>query len=268
MSSISDRTVQLVDIGGLNFALGPGELVVLLRHNASRLYLLCVYALLVVTDAPGLYGQVAVPVILTFWLFMLTFFLATLWCILFALAAAQNRLGPWKTPAPLVMALAVLPGTFVGEHAMGLLTEGRHPPQLFPQVVFYFIMAEVFGILFLKFVRPAIEGRAHETGRHIVIGASPVPLSRLRHIEAREHHVHVTLDGESLTQRARLGDIVAQTAPEDGFQPHRSWWVAAQAGGRLEKDGPKHVLQLRDGTRIPVARTRVEEVREWLERHG
>lgn len=268
MSSIRDRTVRLIDIGGLEYALGPGELLFLLRHNASRLYLLCVYALLVVTDAPGLYGQVAMPVLLALWLLMLTLFLGAFWCILFVLAAAQKRFGPWQTPAPLITALAILPGTFVGEHIMAALTGGINQPQLFPQVIFYFITAEVFGILFLKFVRPAIEAKTQETDRHIVIGAAPVPLSRLRHIEAREHHVHVTLDGESLTQRARLGDIVAQTAPEDGFQPHRSWWVAAQAGGRLEKDGPKHVLHLQDGTRIPVARTRVDEVRDWLERHA
>lgn len=268
LSKIRDRTVQLVDIGGLKFALGPGELAYLLRQKSTQFYLFCVYALLVATDAPGLYGQVTIPVLLALWVLMLALFIGALWFILFALAAVQNRIGPWKTPGPLVMALAVLPGTIVGEHAMSALTQGENQPQLFPQVLFYFIVAEVFGILFLKFVRPEIEAKAKNTDRRIVIGAEPVPLSRLRHIEAQEHHVHVTLDGESLTQRARLSDIVAQTAPEDGFQPHRSWWVAAQAGGRLEKDGLKHVLHLQDGTRIPVARTRVDEVREWLERHA
>ncbi|MEN9059827.1 hypothetical protein [Ponticoccus litoralis] len=102
MSSIRDRTIQLIDIGGLEYALGPGELLFLLRHNASRLYLLCVYALLVVTDAPGLLGQVAIPVLLALWLLMLALFLGTFWCILFAIAAAQSRLGLWETPAPLI----------------------------------------------------------------------------------------------------------------------------------------------------------------------
>lgn len=268
MNKLHDRTVQLVDIGGLRFELGPRELLLLLQHKASQLYLFCVFALLVATDAPRLYGQLPIPVLLALWLLMLSLFLGTLWGTLFALAAAQARFGTWKTPAPLIMALAVLPGALVGEHLIAALTGGANQPQLFPQVVFYFIVAEVFGILFLEFVRPAIEATARTDDRRVVIGAEPVPVARLRHIEAREHHVHVTLDGSSLTQRARLSDIVAQTAPEDGFQPHRSWWVAAQAGGRLEKDGAKHILHLADGTRIPVARTRVEEVRDWLERHA
>nr|WP_245216288.1 LytTR family DNA-binding domain-containing protein [Sagittula salina] len=101
--------------------------------------------------------------------------------------------------------------------------------------------------------------------RHILIGAEPVPLPQLRHIQAQEHHVHVTLDGQRLTHRARLSDIVAQTAPEDGIQPHRSWWVARHVARELERDGQKHVLRLDDGTRVPVARSRLPEVRDWLD---
>jgi DNA-binding LytR/AlgR family response regulator len=101
----------------------------------------------------------------------------------------------------------------------------------------------------------------------VVIGAEPIPLEHLRHIQAREHHVHVTLAGSDLIQRARLADIVAQTGPQDGIQPHRSWWVAAHAAKTLERDGQKHVLTLHDGTKVPVARSRLDAVRDWMAHH-
>ena len=48
-------------------------------------------------------------------------------------------------------------------------------------------------------------------------------------VEAREHHLHVTLDDDSFVQRARLRDVLAQAGAASGIQTHRSWWVAARA---------------------------------------
>ncbi|MCT4557990.1 MAG: LytTR family transcriptional regulator [Pelagimonas sp.] len=101
--------------------------------------------------------------------------------------------------------------------------------------------------------------------RNILIGSAPIPLAQLRLIEAREHHVHVTTKTDSMTHRARLSDIIAQTDTLDGIQPHRSWWVSAGAARSLTREGQRHVLHLDDGTQVPVARSRVDTVRRFLE---
>lgn len=77
--------------------------------------------------------------------------------------------------------------------------------------------------------------------------------------------MHVRLCDGTLTERARLSDIVAQTRPEDGIQPHGSWWVSRRAVGRLGKRSGREVLQLSDDSQVPVARGRVEDVRNWIE---
>ena len=92
-----------------------------------------------------------------------------------------------------------------------------------------------------------------------------MPLGKLRVIEAQEHHVHVTLEGRTLTQPARFGDIVTQTGPDDGVQPHRSWWVARGAACSLVQNNGRPALVLHDGRQIPVARARLPAAREWLD---
>ncbi|APZ54289.1 DNA-binding protein, LytTr [Salipiger abyssi] len=67
--------------------------------------------------------------------------------------------------------------------------------------------------------------------------------------------------------RARLSDIVAQTRPDDGIQPHRSWWVARGTVAGLDRESGKPVLRLTDGDAVPVARGRLPEVRDWIDTH-
>ena len=71
----------------------------------------------------------------------------------------------------------------------------------------------------------------------------------------------------TLSQRARLSDIVAQTRDEDGIQPHRSWWVPRHSVRELGRDAGKPVLRLTDESVIPVARGRLETVRHWIATH-
>ncbi|NIY99237.1 hypothetical protein HC022_24400 [Salipiger sp. HF18] len=59
--------------------------------------------------------------------------------------------------------------------------------------------------------------------------------------------------------------MVAQTRPEDGIQPHRSWWVSRRTVGRLGTRSGREVLQLSDDSQVSVARGRVEDVRDWIE---
>nr|WP_283255079.1 LytTR family DNA-binding domain-containing protein [Marivita sp. GX14005] len=103
--------------------------------------------------------------------------------------------------------------------------------------------------------------------RELIVDGERIDLTKLLHIEAREHHVQLTFEDAHKLSRARLRDIVAQTQSEDGFQPHRSWWVARDPSiTPLRRDGRMY-LRLRDDTEVPVARTRIEDVQRWLDTH-
>lgn len=261
-------TVHFFDILGGRFTLGPEEYRALLNNRTTRGYIGFVYVLLVLTDAPDFFQHMDVLLVLILWVLVVAIFLFAVGVVVTLMAAIQHRLRIRIWPGPLIVVFALAPGISTGETVSYLATDGAVGFDLIPEVFLYWLIAETFGLIFFRYVRPSIEQTASPAERSILIGAEPVPLSRLRHIEAREHHVHVTLDGASLTHRARLGDIIAQTTPEDGVQPHRSWWVSAKAARALTRDGARHLLELDDGTAIPVARSRVEDVRDWLQRHG
>lgn len=287
MHKFATTQMEFFDLFGGRVRLSPDEYLRLLGTRATQTYLLCVLAILVATDAPGMLGQIPLLAILALWFVVLSAFLICHGLALSLYSALNIWLGRFVLPGALLTLLAITLPILLGQALLNWVSAGQLAFAIYPQMVFYFVIAETFIVIYMRFVRPetyvvralaaaraeqsepATDVDTTQTGsapdtRQILIGAEPVPLRALRHIQAQEHHVHVVLDGTSLTHRARLSDIVAQTAPGDGIQPHRSWWVARHAAQTLERDGQKHVLTLDDGTRVPVARSRVPEVRDWL----
>ncbi|MBY6115629.1 LytTR family transcriptional regulator [Mameliella alba] len=272
MTANPQQKLTFFDVLGGRFTLTPEELVALMRHRTTLTYLTVVYVLLLVTDSPRLWGAVPVPLVLILWLVIMVVFHAAVWVVVRTIKALQARFGERIWPGPVIVLCSLTPAVAAGQAIAYLGSGGTVWFQFIPDFLMYWIIAELFGLIYFRYVRAHVDGAAPPPApaaqeRSVVIGAEPVPLSRVRHIEAREHHVHVTLDNRSLTQRARLGDIIAQTGPDDGFQPHRSWWVSAASVANLVQVGAKHVLHLEDGTHVPVARSRLDEVRYWLDRH-
>lgn len=272
MTAPSQSPLTFFDILGGRFTLAPGEFLALVRSRTTQTYLAVVYVLLLATDSPGLLGRIHILAVLALWLVVMGTFMASVWLTVSAMAWVQRRTGVRLWPGPLIVLGALTPAIIAGEGLFYLAANEPLGFRIVPDVLYFWLIAEMFGLIYFRYVRahvdqedaPLAEAIPVPVERNVIIGAEPVPLSRLRHIEAREHHVHVTLDGQSLTFRARLGDIVAQTGPQDGFQPHRSWWVAAHTARSLHRDGNRHVLELHDGTRVPVARSRLDEVRRRL----
>ena len=274
---MTSTTLTFFDILGGRFTLAPKELVALLRNRTTLTYLGLVYVLLIVTDVPNLWDRVALPVIMFAWALLMIVFHLAVWLVISAVSALQRCFGPRIWPGPMIVLCSLMPASFTGQAVVYAGTGGRVMVSIHPGIFYYWLIAELFGLIYFRYVRFHVDGteRPPETQtapakpgpdeRRVIIGTQPVPLSRLHHIEAREHHVLITMDGESITQRARLGDIVAQTGPDDGLQPHRSWWVSAAAARDLTKEGQRHLLQLDDGTCVPVARTRLDQVRDWLD---
>ena len=85
-------------------------------------------------------------------------------------------------------------------------------------------------------------------------------------IETQDHYLSVnTADGQYLL-RATLAEAMARIEPGAGMRVHRSWWVAREAVLRAERRGRDHVLLLKDERVIPVARGRVDQLKQagWL----
>lgn len=61
-----------------------------------------------------------------------------------------------------------------------------------------------------------------------------------------------------------LSDAVDELAGDDGFQPHRSWWVADRHVERLLTREGRVLLRMRDGTEVPVSRRKRAAVRARL----
>jgi hypothetical protein len=271
--------------------------VQLLNHATTRTYLVLVFVVLFATDAADLLFYFSFWPVLLIWVVILISFVLAFFSLVLLLAWLEQRkisIRPYR--ATLFLA-STLPAIALGEGLSFLLSAGNNPFEILPRGAFFMLLAEIFGTIYFTMLLPQLlrdlppfpqeqpkdplpaepevvpeqdlpaptldEPPAQE--RFILIGAEPIALSRLRVIEAREHHVHVSLEDESLMLRARMSDILAQTQAGDGVQTHRSWWVSAQAAQALGRDGNKHVLHISDGRQIPVARTRLGDVKHWMQ---
>lgn len=97
-------------------------------------------------------------------------------------------------------------------------------------------------------------------------GSDAWPTGAVLSIETQDHYLSLTsTDGQSLV-RATMNEAIARTEPGAGMQVHRSWWVAREAVDRAERRGRDHVLVLKDGRVVPVARGRVDQLKQagWL----
>lgn len=102
----------------------------------------------------------------------------------------------------------------------------------------------------------------------VVLLGKTFTLTDLRLVSAEEHYVRIqTVDGRQLL-RGRISDIEAQLPDALGLRVHRSHWVAASAVQALNRSRDGWLLELTDGTTVPVARPRREAVRDWLEAMG
>jgi DNA-binding LytR/AlgR family response regulator len=85
---------------------------------------------------------------------------------------------------------------------------------------------------------------------------------RLLHLEVSDHYVEITTDKGKNMVLMRLADAMRETAPTRGLQVHRSHWVALEAVRKSFRQSGKPVLELEDGTIVPVSRSYLAAARE------
>jgi len=90
----------------------------------------------------------------------------------------------------------------------------------------------------------------------------PLPQrGRLLHLEVADHYVQIATDRGSALLLIRLSDAIRETAPVKGLQVHRSHWVALDAVRKASRQAGKPVLELENGTVVPISRSFLAEAR-------
>lgn len=240
-----------------------------LSHRSALLFVLLCMLTFMASDPSGSRAYVPLWFSIVFWPILFTVYLGHYLLGLWVAASASNTFPRLRIPSPIVGLFALLPTIMLCKTAVQFMSGGTFPYNFEGQLVFYFVSIQALETVYYRFIFPELrkEIGAETAKRHLVVGGEKVDLDKLLHIEAREHHVHLTFDNAKSLARARLRDIVAQTKAEDGLQPHRSWWVARDPAIRAERKEGRLILRLRDDTEVPVARTRVDDVLNWLDDH-
>ncbi|MFS2317540.1 LytTR family DNA-binding domain-containing protein [Maricaulis sp. D1M11] len=90
----------------------------------------------------------------------------------------------------------------------------------------------------------------------------PAAAETILALQAEDHYVRVHLPQGSQLVLIRLADAMAEMVPVEGYQTHRSWWVAKAAIQSGEfKRGTGRIL-LTTGLQAPVSRTHAPALRD------
>lgn len=85
---------------------------------------------------------------------------------------------------------------------------------------------------------------------------------RLLALEAEDHYLRVHTDRGSTLILMRLRDAAEALGPSAGWQPHRSFWLAAGAEAEVQRHGQSWRLVLPTGLVVPVSRQNVGAMRD------
>lgn len=203
--------------------------------------------------------------------------------VIFALVYFVTLLGiamaPTKSPPkiylPIPSIFAFTVTTVFVESMIGALSLREYTPKVWPDIVAFVAVAQLFEFLFVRYVLPDVlksirENQPKELSEIVLqIGDQSWPLAEVSAISSNQHYLQVDfVEGVSQSIRARISDVLEVLPPAAGVQPHRSWWVAAHAHPSLISEGRKRWLITPFGHKIPVARGRIDEVEKWLNTYG
>lgn len=271
---ISDRLLGkelcLIDIFGRRRVIAYGVMLRMTPHRATLFFILIVAATLTLSD-PNSYREH-----LSIWQLGIVWLVAVLvvtgaYVGLIMLWAYINLRTGWRVVFfPLIAFLSTFPTLFSAELTYSLLSGQEFSALLaLNRVLYVFLIIEVFDILHFSFAMPVIIA---EVGSSMKPAASPTiklagqkfSASSLCWAMSQDHYLKIFAGGKTHMLLARMSDLTGQIDPDQGIQPHRSWWISAHAAGDIQRDGKAEVIEMQDGTRVPLARGRAAGVRAWL----
>lgn len=188
-----------------------------------------------------------------------------------------RRLGgrPLMFAAAQLVAMTALITIWVSVIPVVVFGERAHAERLLPLLpgvatvnVAVIVLAVMIRRVFLPTMAAASEGVAPAAIR----ARLPPRLARARLIavEAEDHYLRVRTEAGSALVLMRFADALEALAGQDGYQTHRSWWVARTAVEAARWKGGRGALTLADGATAPVSRTYAPRLKgtDWAEPAG
>lgn len=83
-------------------------------------------------------------------------------------------------------------------------------------------------------------------------------------LNAQDHYIKVVTDKGSTMILLRLSDAISELTSYDGFQTHRSWWVAREHIAQLSKENGRQFLIMSNGVKAPISRTYWKQIKASL----
>ena len=265
------REVPIYDVFFLKFTVNVSRFVKMMCDPRALVFLALGSLLLFAADPNDVRISLGAVTALLIWFGATAVYIGTLTIMIGLFSAAQRYFGAFPVYTPVTATIGLLVVFLAVRTTVEGLTGAALSAHAAPLFFNLMISGLVLETLFIRFVMPMIVGDkpvAASAPAMIHIGDRHLPISRIRHMTAQEHYVAVTGPADTLLIRARLGDAVAQTGPDQGIQPHRSWWVSVAAQPRIAQHNNKPVLILSDNTVVPIARARLSAVQAWVDTHG
>lgn len=100
----------------------------------------------------------------------------------------------------------------------------------------------------------------------VALDKTIVPASQIQLMKAEGIYVAITTDTTRFLESKSLQSLCDQIPPALGLRVHRSYWVALRVVMRVRRTGRDMVIDLTDGTQVPVARSLQKEVSALLPR--
>ncbi|UXN76004.1 LytTR family transcriptional regulator (plasmid) [Devosia sp. A8/3-2] len=144
-----------------------------------------------------------------------------------------------------------------------LVVTGGHP-DVDPVRLWFYCLAIALAIVAMLVVMARTEPVAApaEPSAPAILERLPHPQrGQLSHISVSDHYVDVVTDKGTTLVLMRLGDAMRETAPVKGVQIHRSHWVALDAVAKVTRSEGRPMVEMRNGTRLPISRGFIEKAK-------
>ena len=176
-----------------------------------------------------------------------------------------------RTTVPTIFAISIIFGLLAAGMVLLLSLSLLQPIDRFPgriELISYsFPIAALIFLLSALVMRRVIEQNdTHEVKRPALLQRlEKFPHSeRILSLSARDHYVEVTTDIGTELCLLRFNDAIPEAEPEEGFQIHRSHWVAKSAVEKLENKGGTSQVKLTDGRIFNVSQARLTDFKGFL----
>jgi chromate transport protein ChrA len=144
-----------------------------------------------------------------------------------------------------------------------LVATGGHP-DVDPVRLWFYCLAIALAVVVMVVVMARTEPVASpaEPSVPAILERLPHPQrGQLSHISVSDHYVDVVTDKGTTLVLMRLSDAMREAAPIKGVQIHRSHWVALDAVAKVIRSEGRPMVEMRNGTRLPISRGFIEQAK-------